>query len=107
MSTTLTAEARTFLARQRVAHLATSTANGAPHVVPVCFAIISDTLYVAIDEKPKSVGQPLHNYYVDIEPGINWDITPNISVNPYLNIYPNSLTMNATSINMILTAKAF
>ncbi len=44
---------RRFLERQRVAHLATADARGAPHVVPVCFALLDDTLYIAIDEKPK------------------------------------------------------
>ena len=36
-----------------MAHLATADASGAPHVVPVCFALVDDTLYVSIDEKPK------------------------------------------------------
>jgi PPOX class probable F420-dependent enzyme len=44
---------RQFLSSQRVAHLATVDASGAPHVVPICFALVGDTLYVAIDEKPK------------------------------------------------------
>jgi len=42
-----------FLEARRVAHLATADANGVPHVVPVCFAIAGDTLYITIDEKPK------------------------------------------------------
>jgi len=29
-------------------------ADGRPHVVPVCFALDGDTLYTAVDEKPKS-----------------------------------------------------
>jgi coenzyme F420-0:L-glutamate ligase/coenzyme F420-1:gamma-L-glutamate ligase len=45
--------ARAFLARQRVAHLATADRHGAPHVVPICFAVLSETLYIALDEKPK------------------------------------------------------
>lgn len=45
--------ARGFLARQRVAHLATADASGAPHVVPVCFVLLGATLYVPIDQKPK------------------------------------------------------
>ena len=28
-------------------------ALGRPHVVPICFAIDGDTLYTAVDEKPK------------------------------------------------------
>jgi PPOX class probable F420-dependent enzyme len=44
---------RSFLVAQRVGHLATADAHGNPHVVPVCFAIAEDTLYITIDEKPK------------------------------------------------------
>ena len=44
---------RTFMASRRVAHLATVDAAGAPHVVPVCFALADDTAYVTIDDKPK------------------------------------------------------
>ena len=51
---------RGFLARQRVAHLATADRNGVPHVVPVCFVLADETLYIAIDEKPKRrPGAPL------------------------------------------------
>jgi PPOX class probable F420-dependent enzyme len=50
--------ARGFLERQRVAHLATADASGAPHVVPICFVAIGDTVYVAIDEKPKQDRDP-------------------------------------------------
>jgi PPOX class probable F420-dependent enzyme len=39
---------------ERVARLATADANGRPHVVPICFALDGDTLYTAVDEKPKS-----------------------------------------------------
>jgi len=49
----LSAHEQRFLETQRVARLATADARGAPHVVPVCFAIADGTLYVAIDEKPK------------------------------------------------------
>jgi PPOX class probable F420-dependent enzyme len=51
-------QTRAFLERQRVAHLATADASGAPHVVPICFALVDETVYVAIDEKPKR-GDPL------------------------------------------------
>ena len=37
-----------------VARLATVGADGRPHVVPICFAVKGDTLYTAVDEKPKS-----------------------------------------------------
>lgn len=51
------AAARAFLAACRVGHLATAGADGAPHVVPVCFALDGDTLYVTVDEKPKRAGE--------------------------------------------------
>jgi PPOX class probable F420-dependent enzyme len=52
--TALDQRARLFLERQRLAHLATADAAGMPHVVPICFALIGETVYVAIDEKPKT-----------------------------------------------------
>ena len=50
---TLSARERQFLADRRIAHLATADARTVPHVVPVCFAIDGDTLYITVDEKPK------------------------------------------------------
>ena len=41
-------------ASARVARLATVGADGNPHVVPICFALDGDTLYTAVDAKPKS-----------------------------------------------------
>ena len=38
----------------KVARLGTNAASGWPHLVPVCYARRGDTLYVPIDEKPKS-----------------------------------------------------
>jgi PPOX class probable F420-dependent enzyme len=40
-------------AAARVARLATVGAERTPHVVPICFALDGDTLYTAVDEKPK------------------------------------------------------
>jgi PPOX class probable F420-dependent enzyme len=37
----------------RVARLATVDPRGRPHVVPISFALDRDTLYTAVDEKPK------------------------------------------------------
>ena len=37
----------------RVGRLATVTADGRPHLVPICFALEGDVLYSAVDEKPK------------------------------------------------------
>jgi PPOX class probable F420-dependent enzyme len=50
---------RRFLNAGRVAHLATADARGAPHVVPVCYALGGETIYITIDEKPKRRDRPL------------------------------------------------
>jgi PPOX class probable F420-dependent enzyme len=42
-----------LLHRHRVGHLATADADGAPHLVPVCFAYDGQVVYTAIDHKPK------------------------------------------------------
>ena len=44
---------RHFLEAGRVGHLATADAQGAPHVVPVCYAVQGEALYITVDEKPK------------------------------------------------------
>jgi PPOX class probable F420-dependent enzyme len=44
---------RRFLESRRVAHLATADAGGTPHVVPVCFALTEDAVFITIDQKPK------------------------------------------------------
>ncbi len=36
-----------------VARLATVGADGRPHIVPICFALDEQTLYFAVDSKPK------------------------------------------------------
>jgi PPOX class probable F420-dependent enzyme len=47
------AQARHFLETHRVGHLATAGADGAPHVIPVCYALDEGALYFVADEKPK------------------------------------------------------
>ncbi|TMG71070.1 MAG: TIGR03668 family PPOX class F420-dependent oxidoreductase [Chloroflexi bacterium] len=41
------------LAEAPVARLATADVNGRPHVVPISFAMDGDTIYFAVDAKPK------------------------------------------------------
>jgi hypothetical protein len=49
-----------------------------------------------------------NNGGTDFEPGVNWDVSPNISINPYLNIYTgNQISMDSTSINMLIVGKFF
>ena len=47
------AQARERFAAARHALLATADATGAPHLVPIVFALAGDTLYNAVDRKPK------------------------------------------------------
>jgi PPOX class probable F420-dependent enzyme len=46
-------DARARFAAARVARLATAGADARPHLVPVVFALDGDTLYSAVDAKPK------------------------------------------------------
>jgi PPOX class probable F420-dependent enzyme len=48
-----TAEARERFGAAPVAHLATVRPDGAPHVVPVVVAVSGDTVWFAVDAKPK------------------------------------------------------
>jgi PPOX class probable F420-dependent enzyme len=47
-------EARARFAAARVARLATVSASGVPHLVPVTFAVHGDEVVFAVDHKPKS-----------------------------------------------------
>jgi PPOX class probable F420-dependent enzyme len=49
----LSARERHFIETRRVGHLATADGDAAPHVVPVCFGLLDDVLYITIDQKPK------------------------------------------------------
>ncbi len=44
-----------FLASQRIARLATVSAHGTPHIVPVVYAYDGMHFYIALDEKRKRV----------------------------------------------------
>jgi PPOX class probable F420-dependent enzyme len=48
------ASASELFAASRVVRLATVRADGTPHLVPICFAIDGDTVYSAVDHKPKA-----------------------------------------------------
>ena len=47
-------EARARFAAARVARLATADRCGQPHLVAICFAVDGDTIYTAVDQKPKT-----------------------------------------------------
>jgi PPOX class probable F420-dependent enzyme len=44
---------RAIVESARVARLATVAADGRPHLVPVCFVLLSEVVYSAVDHKPK------------------------------------------------------
>jgi len=44
---------RALAAAGRVGHLGTVGADGTPHVVAVCFALSDETVFSAVDNKPK------------------------------------------------------
>jgi PPOX class probable F420-dependent enzyme len=44
---------RKRLAEARVAHLATVSPHGQPHIVPITFVVDGDAIYFAVDSKPK------------------------------------------------------
>jgi PPOX class probable F420-dependent enzyme len=46
-------QARRRFAAARVAHLATTDSTGQPHIVPITFAVHHNTIYSAVDAKPK------------------------------------------------------
>ena len=48
-------DALEFIRGHRVARLATSSVDGQPVVVPVCYVLHGERIYTPIDEKPKSV----------------------------------------------------
>jgi PPOX class probable F420-dependent enzyme len=47
-------EARRRFATSRVARLASVDAAGHPHIVPVVFVVMDQTVYTAVDAKPKA-----------------------------------------------------
>ena len=56
----LSARERAFLDGRRIGHLATADRSAVPHVVPVCFGLLDDSVYITIDQKPKrDRGPPL------------------------------------------------
>ena len=54
-------EARSRFVEARVAHLATVGDDGAPHIVPITFAVEAGRIYTAVDAKPKR-GGPLRRF---------------------------------------------
>lgn len=66
------AEARARFEEASIAHLATVGADGAPHLVPITFALEADAIFTAADAKPKRES-PLRRFR-------NVDANPRVSV---------------------------
>lgn len=79
-----------FLRQSRLAHLATSSKDGTPHVVPICFALDGKKIYVSIDNKPKRV-----------EPK-NLRRVLNISENPKVSIVVDSYTEDWRKLRYVI-----
>ena len=56
-----------YVRRGRVGRFATADDRGRPHVVPVCFALVDETVVIALDEKPKEVEPAALRRVQDIE----------------------------------------
>ncbi|HEY3764496.1 MAG TPA: TIGR03668 family PPOX class F420-dependent oxidoreductase [Gaiellales bacterium] len=63
-------EARELFATARVARLATVGSDGAPHIVPICFALAGGTVYSAVDGKPKRTPALARLRNIDSEPRV-------------------------------------
>jgi PPOX class probable F420-dependent enzyme len=55
----LSTRERHFVDTRRVGYLATTDSHAVPHVIPVCFDLSGDMLYITIDQKPKRDGRAL------------------------------------------------
>jgi PPOX class probable F420-dependent enzyme len=65
-------EARARFAAARSARLATVGEDGAPHVVPICFALAGDgTLYTAVDHKPKRTANLRRLRNIAVNPNVS------------------------------------
>ena len=54
----------------RVGRLATLRRNGTPHLVPICFAVVGDTVVSAVDEKPKTTRRLQRLANVEANPAV-------------------------------------
>ena len=53
-----------------VARLATIRPDGSPRLVPICFALDGDTLYTAVDEKPKRTRRLTRLADIELDPRV-------------------------------------
>jgi PPOX class probable F420-dependent enzyme len=63
-------EVRARFAATPVARLATVGADGLPHLVPVCFALLGDRIVTAVDHKPKRTSRLRRLANIAANPGV-------------------------------------
>jgi PPOX class probable F420-dependent enzyme len=64
-------EARELFGSARVARLATVRESGGPHLIPICFALDGDTLFTAVDHKPKRTADLARLRNIAAEPRVS------------------------------------
>jgi PPOX class probable F420-dependent enzyme len=70
--TTLSSQqARRLFAEARVARLATVDAGGRPHLVPIVFVVIEETIFSAVDTKPKRTQALRRLANVEVNPAVS------------------------------------
>lgn len=65
-----TDEARRRFADAPVARLATIRPSGSPHLIPVTFASVGDTVYTAVDAKPKTTRRLVRLANIEMNPRV-------------------------------------
>lgn len=58
------------MSRARVGRLATVRSDGTPHLVPICFAVVGNTVVSAVDEKPKTTRRLQRLANVEANPAV-------------------------------------
>lgn len=56
--------------QSRVAYLGTADAQGRPHLVPIGFVIDGDTIYFAVDSKPKQTVRLKRLLNIEVNPAV-------------------------------------
>src|SRR4051812_40629078 len=86
----MTDRERYFITGQRVGRLATADRDAVPHIVPVCFVLSGDVLYITIDEKRKR------------QPGTKLKRLRNIAENPAVAILVDRYEEDWTRLGWVL-----
>ncbi len=64
------AAARERFGQARSSRLATVTANGAPHLVPICFVLTGDVVHSVVDGKPKRTARLQRLVNIEADPRV-------------------------------------